>query len=127
MMKKQTSDRGRCVNASVFQEYIAAARSVGVASFSPYRCPPSGHNPHHPFQFNSETELEEVLTFYTQKNKSSTIFLGTKVRSVKELCEVNVSGNCESSKSESLLCFIFHQIPVTLALVYVLYFIIQVQ
>lgn len=44
-----------------------------------------------------------MLTFYTQKNKSSTIFLGTQGRSVKEeLCEGNVSGNGESSKSESL-------------------------
>uniref|UniRef100_H2VCG1 Tubulin--tyrosine ligase-like protein 5 n=1 Tax=Takifugu rubripes TaxID=31033 RepID=H2VCG1_TAKRU len=39
----------------------------------------------HPFQFNSESELEEVLTFYTQKNKSSTIFLGTKVRTALPL------------------------------------------
>ncbi|TNM95500.1 hypothetical protein fugu_016583 [Takifugu bimaculatus] len=53
MVKKQVSDGGHCVHSSVFQEYITAA---------------------------SESELEEVLTFYTQKNKSSTIFLGTKIR-----------------------------------------------
>ncbi|XP_056915415.1 tubulin polyglutamylase TTLL5 isoform X1 [Takifugu flavidus] len=73
MVKKQVSDGGHCVHSSVFQEYITAA---------------------------SESELEEVLTFYTQKNKSSTIFLGTKVRSAKkELCEVNLSGNSETSKN----------------------------
>lgn len=73
-----------------------------------------------PFQFNSESELEEVLTFYTQKNKSSTIFLGTQGRSVKqELCEANVSGNGQSSQSESLLCIECHHVSVTLGLVYV--------
>lgn len=73
-----------------------------------------------PFQFNSETELEEVLTFYTQKNKSSAVFLGTLGRSVREeRCEGNVSGNGKSSKSESLLCFECHHITVTLGLVYV--------
>lgn len=69
-----------------------------------------------------------MLTFYTQKNKSSTIFLGTKLRSAKkELCEVNLSGNSETSKSESLRCFVFHQIPVTLGLLYVFHLIIQAQ
>lgn len=70
-----------------------------------------------------------MLTFYTQKNKSSTIFLGTKVRSErqKELCEVNLSGNSETSKSESLRCFVFHHIPVTRGLLYVFHLIIQAQ
>uniref|UniRef100_H3DJ54 Tubulin--tyrosine ligase-like protein 5 n=1 Tax=Tetraodon nigroviridis TaxID=99883 RepID=H3DJ54_TETNG len=63
IVKKQVSDGGLCVNAGVFQEYISAA---------------------------SEAELEEVLTFYTQKNKSSTVFLGA---------QGNVSGNSESSKN----------------------------
>lgn len=53
---------------------------------------------------NSENDLEEVLTFYTQKNKSATVFLGTKVRSVKkDVHEINASGdsgNYENSKSE---------------------------
>ncbi|MED6262866.1 hypothetical protein ATANTOWER_027950, partial [Ataeniobius toweri] len=30
-----------------------------------------------------ENDLEELLTFYTQKNKSANVFLGSKVRSVK--------------------------------------------
>uniref|UniRef100_A0A3P9D1I1 Uncharacterized protein n=1 Tax=Maylandia zebra TaxID=106582 RepID=A0A3P9D1I1_9CICH len=52
MVKKQEiSKEERCVNPKVFQEYISAA---------------------------SENDLEEVLTFYTQKNKSATVFLGTK-------------------------------------------------
>uniref|UniRef100_A0A8C4ELA6 Tubulin--tyrosine ligase-like protein 5 n=1 Tax=Dicentrarchus labrax TaxID=13489 RepID=A0A8C4ELA6_DICLA len=78
MVKKQeNSKEEHCVNPSVFQEYITAA---------------------------SENDLEEVLTFYTQKNKSATVFLGTKIRSVKNgVHEVNASGdsgNCENSKSE---------------------------
>uniref|UniRef100_A0A8C9XUX1 Tubulin--tyrosine ligase-like protein 5 n=1 Tax=Sander lucioperca TaxID=283035 RepID=A0A8C9XUX1_SANLU len=52
--KQESSKEEHCVNPSVFQEYITEA---------------------------SENDLEEVLTFYTQKNKSATIFLGTKVRS----------------------------------------------
>ncbi|XP_035530578.1 tubulin polyglutamylase TTLL5 isoform X2 [Morone saxatilis] len=77
MVKKQeNSKEEHCVNPSVFQEYITAA---------------------------SENDLEEVLTFYTQKNKSATVFLGTKIRSVKNgVHEVNASGdsgNCENSKT----------------------------
>uniref|UniRef100_A0AAQ5XEH1 Tubulin--tyrosine ligase-like protein 5 n=1 Tax=Amphiprion ocellaris TaxID=80972 RepID=A0AAQ5XEH1_AMPOC len=54
MVKKQeNSKEEHCVNSRVFQEYITAA---------------------------SENDLEEILTFYTQKNKSATVFLGTKVR-----------------------------------------------
>ncbi|KAM4723593.1 tubulin polyglutamylase TTLL5 isoform 2-T2 [Anableps anableps] len=56
MTKQERGEEEHCVNQSVFQEYIAAA---------------------------SEKELEEVLTFYTQRHKSANIFLGTKVRSVK--------------------------------------------
>uniref|UniRef100_A0A4W6EY99 Tubulin--tyrosine ligase-like protein 5 n=1 Tax=Lates calcarifer TaxID=8187 RepID=A0A4W6EY99_LATCA len=78
MVKKQAdSKEEHCVNPSVFQEYITAA---------------------------SENDLEEVLTFYTQKNKSATVFLGTKVRSVKkDIHEINASGdsgNFENSKSD---------------------------
>ncbi|XP_029982226.1 tubulin polyglutamylase TTLL5 isoform X2 [Sphaeramia orbicularis] len=77
MVKKQeNSKEGHCVNHSVFQEYITAA---------------------------SENDLEEVLTYYTQKNKSATVFLGTKVRSVKkDVHKTNASqepGNCEVSKT----------------------------
>ncbi|XP_069391426.1 tubulin polyglutamylase TTLL5 isoform X2 [Paralichthys olivaceus] len=80
MVKKQEkSKEEHCVNPSVFQEYITAA---------------------------SENDLEEVLTFYTQKNKSANVFLGTKVRSVKkDVREINASGdsgNCENSKTPSV-------------------------
>uniref|UniRef100_A0A671QAT6 Tubulin--tyrosine ligase-like protein 5 n=1 Tax=Sinocyclocheilus anshuiensis TaxID=1608454 RepID=A0A671QAT6_9TELE len=44
-------DEERCINSNVFQEFILEA---------------------------SENDLEEVLTFYTQKNKSASVFLGTK-------------------------------------------------
>ncbi|XP_068194118.1 tubulin polyglutamylase TTLL5 [Antennarius striatus] len=77
LVKKQGESKDEhCINPTVFQEYIAAA---------------------------SENDLEEVLTFYTQKNKSATVFLGTKHRSVnKGRHEANVSGdsgNYETSKS----------------------------
>ncbi|CAL8300152.1 unnamed protein product [Boreogadus saida] len=49
-------DEERCINPGVFMEYIAGA---------------------------SENELEAVLTFYTHKNKSASVFLGTKVCSVR--------------------------------------------
>ncbi|XP_028361635.1 tubulin polyglutamylase TTLL5 isoform X3 [Phyllostomus discolor] len=39
----------------------------------------------------SEAELEEVLTFYTQKNKSASVFLGTHSKTVKN------SNNCSDS------------------------------
>ncbi|XP_019712934.1 tubulin polyglutamylase TTLL5 isoform X1 [Hippocampus comes] len=55
--KQQNSTEEKCVAASVFHDYITTA---------------------------SESDLEEVLTFYTQKNKSATVFLGTKVRRVKK-------------------------------------------
>ncbi|XP_056282088.1 tubulin polyglutamylase TTLL5 isoform X3 [Pseudoliparis swirei] len=74
--KNEKSMEEHCVNPSVFQEYIAAA---------------------------SENDLEEVLTFYTQKNKSAAVFLGTKLRSVKrdgrELNALRDYGNCENSKT----------------------------
>ncbi|KAM3594469.1 uncharacterized protein V6R79_008429 [Siganus canaliculatus] len=76
VQKQESSKEEHCVNPSVFQEYITAA---------------------------SENDLEEVLTFYTQKNKSATVFLGTKVRSVKkDPLEINASGdlgNYENSKT----------------------------
>nr|XP_054597550.1 tubulin polyglutamylase TTLL5 isoform X1 [Nothobranchius furzeri]XP_054597551.1 tubulin polyglutamylase TTLL5 isoform X1 [Nothobranchius furzeri] len=59
-----------CVNQSVFQEYITAA---------------------------SEVDLEEVLTFYTQKHKTAMVFLGTKVPSVRK--DVQDSGNHKKSSS----------------------------
>ncbi|XP_026141031.1 tubulin polyglutamylase TTLL5 isoform X2 [Carassius auratus] len=48
---EQIPDEDRCINSNVFQEFILEA---------------------------SESDLEEVLTFYTQKNKSASVFLGTK-------------------------------------------------
>ncbi|XP_068436335.1 tubulin polyglutamylase TTLL5 isoform X2 [Clinocottus analis] len=74
--KTENSEEEHCVNPSVFQEYITAA---------------------------SENDLEEVLTFYTQKNKSATVFLGTKLRSVKkdghEVKALRDLGICENSKT----------------------------
>ncbi|XP_066523251.1 tubulin polyglutamylase TTLL5 isoform X2 [Hoplias malabaricus] len=52
-------DEDRCINPNVFQEFILEA---------------------------SESDLEEILTFYTHKNKSASVFLGTK---------------CQSSRTES--------------------------
>ncbi|XP_078133230.1 tubulin polyglutamylase TTLL5 isoform X1 [Sander vitreus] len=75
--KQESSKEEHCVNPSVFQEYITEA---------------------------SENDLEEVLTFYTQKNKSATIFLGTKVRSVKkDVHEVNASGDSGNSENSKTL------------------------
>uniref|UniRef100_A0A3P8ZMZ8 Tubulin--tyrosine ligase-like protein 5 n=1 Tax=Esox lucius TaxID=8010 RepID=A0A3P8ZMZ8_ESOLU len=58
MVKKQETikDEKHCINPSVFQEFTAVA---------------------------SESDLEEVLTFYTHKNKSASVFFGTKCRSTK--------------------------------------------
>ncbi|XP_041668190.1 tubulin polyglutamylase TTLL5 isoform X2 [Cheilinus undulatus] len=74
--KQEDSKEEHCVNDSVFEEYISTA---------------------------SENDLEEVLTFYIQRNKSSTVFLGTKVRSVKkDIYEVNAadnSGNCPTPRT----------------------------
>ncbi|XP_032044108.1 tubulin polyglutamylase TTLL5 isoform X1 [Aythya fuligula] len=41
----------------------------------------------------SESELEEVLTFYTQKNKSASVFLGTNSRTTKPRNTSNQSEN----------------------------------
>ncbi|KAM8833594.1 tubulin polyglutamylase TTLL5 isoform 1-T2 [Synchiropus picturatus] len=80
--KPESNSKLSCVNASVFEEYISVA---------------------------SESDLEEVLTFYTQKNKSATVFLGTRVRSTKkeassgqELSEKSRTSE-ESGTSESSL------------------------
>ncbi|XP_055012906.1 tubulin polyglutamylase TTLL5 isoform X1 [Boleophthalmus pectinirostris] len=81
MVKKQEgSKEERRINDIVFQEYIGAA---------------------------SENDLEEVLTFYTQKNKSATIFLGSNVCSLSKDMSTemfqNVSGepgNCGDSRSK---------------------------
>uniref|UniRef100_A0A3P9KA39 Uncharacterized protein n=1 Tax=Oryzias latipes TaxID=8090 RepID=A0A3P9KA39_ORYLA len=55
MVRKQgNSEEKGCVNYSIFEEYITTA---------------------------SESSLEEVLTFYTQKNKAASVFLGTKDKS----------------------------------------------
>ncbi|KAK0130890.1 Tubulin polyglutamylase TTLL5 [Merluccius polli] len=93
MVRKQDSSKEEeefCINPAVFQEYIAEA---------------------------SENELEEVLTFYTHKNKSASVFLGTNVRSVrKDIPERSSSGEqvkfkrpktlplANFSTSESSLC-----------------------
>ncbi|XP_072545274.1 tubulin polyglutamylase TTLL5 isoform X2 [Salminus brasiliensis] len=53
---EKIKDEDRCINPNVFQEFILEA---------------------------SEGDLEEVLTFYTHKNKSASVFLGTKCQSSK--------------------------------------------
>ncbi|EPY81343.1 tubulin tyrosine ligase-like family, member 5 isoform 2-like protein [Camelus ferus] len=55
----------------------------------------------------SEAELEEVLTFYTQKNKSASVFLGTHSKSSKNSNSFSDSGakggSCHPSKQHSLV------------------------
>ena len=47
----------------------------------------------------SENELEAVLTFYTHKNKSASVFLGTKVCSVRrDIPERSSSGEQVKSR-----------------------------
>uniref|UniRef100_A0A8C7YFF0 Tubulin--tyrosine ligase-like protein 5 n=1 Tax=Oryzias sinensis TaxID=183150 RepID=A0A8C7YFF0_9TELE len=71
--KQGNSEEKGCVNYSIFEEYITTA---------------------------SESSLEEVLTFYTQKNKAASVFLGTKDKSVKKDTHgINFPGdssNCEN-------------------------------
>ncbi|KAI1895503.1 hypothetical protein AGOR_G00106930 [Albula goreensis] len=55
-MEKLTEEE-HCVNPDVFQEFVTEA---------------------------SESDLEEVLTFYTNKNKSASVFLGTGCRKTKD-------------------------------------------
>ncbi|XP_057715877.1 tubulin polyglutamylase TTLL5 isoform X1 [Corythoichthys intestinalis] len=77
IMKKKQNTTERCVATSVFHDYITAA---------------------------SESDLEEVLTFYTQKNKSATVFLGTKVRRVKkDLHETHASEESGNGKTSNTL------------------------
>uniref|UniRef100_A0A8C5G5E7 Tubulin--tyrosine ligase-like protein 5 n=1 Tax=Gouania willdenowi TaxID=441366 RepID=A0A8C5G5E7_GOUWI len=78
-MEKTQDDH--CVNPRVFQEYITAA---------------------------SENDLEEVLTFYTQKNKSSNVFLGTKAKSVKKHDHGgNVSADLDKCENFKCKCVFF--------------------
>ncbi|XP_017655428.1 tubulin polyglutamylase TTLL5 isoform X1 [Nannospalax galili] len=63
--KKLEEEEEDGVNAENFQEFIRQA---------------------------SEAELEEVLTFYTQKNKSASVFLGTHSRSSKNSSTYSDSG-----------------------------------
>uniref|UniRef100_A0A8C7PSP0 Tubulin--tyrosine ligase-like protein 5 n=1 Tax=Oncorhynchus mykiss TaxID=8022 RepID=A0A8C7PSP0_ONCMY len=76
MVKKveKIKDQEHCINPSVFQEFIAEA---------------------------SESDLEEVLTFYTHKNKSASVFLGTKCRSTKP-DNSNSLGSREPNPPQSL-------------------------
>ncbi|XP_032764068.1 tubulin polyglutamylase TTLL5 isoform X6 [Rattus rattus] len=63
--KKLEEEEEDGVNAESFQEFIRQA---------------------------SEAELEEVLTFYTQKNKSASVFLGTHSKSSKNSSSYSDSG-----------------------------------
>uniref|UniRef100_A0A6Q2Z6D0 Tubulin--tyrosine ligase-like protein 5 n=1 Tax=Esox lucius TaxID=8010 RepID=A0A6Q2Z6D0_ESOLU len=75
MVKKQETikDEKHCINPSVFQEFTAVA---------------------------SESDLEEVLTFYTHKNKSASVFFGTKCRSTKP-DNSNSQGSGEPATTEN--------------------------
>ena len=120
MLKKQEKiDEEHCVNHSVFQEYISTARLVHLNAlllsfaYTISTCYRLVYSFTSCFSFlfftYSENDLEEVLTFYTQKNKSATVFLGTKVRGVKkDIHDMNFpedSGNGENSKRELRPCF----------------------
>ncbi|XP_035271338.1 tubulin polyglutamylase TTLL5 isoform X1 [Anguilla anguilla] len=74
MVKKmeELKDEEHCVDPDIFQQFVAEA---------------------------SESDLEEVLTFYTQKNKSASVFLGTASRRPKASNGCTSSG--ESAQSQS--------------------------
>ncbi|TRY91785.1 hypothetical protein DNTS_023743 [Danionella cerebrum] len=57
----------QCINSTVFQEFILEA---------------------------SESDLEEVLTYYTQKNKSAGVFLGTKCATSQNSSDVSSDNAC---------------------------------
>lgn len=54
---------------------------------------------------SSESDLEEVLTFYTQKNKSASVFLGTKCHSSR------VKRTGDESERHFLMFYTAHAIP----------------
>uniref|UniRef100_A0A8C8R5C2 Tubulin--tyrosine ligase-like protein 5 n=1 Tax=Pelusios castaneus TaxID=367368 RepID=A0A8C8R5C2_9SAUR len=62
--RKQEEEEEEGVNAEGFQDFITKA---------------------------SESDLEEVLTFYTHKNKSASVFLGTNPRTTKSSSSINQS------------------------------------
>uniref|UniRef100_A0A8C4VL42 Tubulin--tyrosine ligase-like protein 5 n=1 Tax=Gopherus evgoodei TaxID=1825980 RepID=A0A8C4VL42_9SAUR len=62
--RKQEEEEEESVNAEGFQDFVTKA---------------------------SESDLEEVLTFYTHKNKSASVFLGTNPRTMKPSSSINQS------------------------------------
>ncbi|XP_043405745.1 tubulin polyglutamylase TTLL5 isoform X14 [Chelonia mydas] len=64
--RKQEEEEEEGVNAEGFQDFVTKA---------------------------SESDLEEVLTFYTHKNKSASVFLGTNPRTTKPCSSINQSEN----------------------------------
>uniref|UniRef100_A0A674JQU9 Tubulin--tyrosine ligase-like protein 5 n=1 Tax=Terrapene triunguis TaxID=2587831 RepID=A0A674JQU9_9SAUR len=62
--RKQEEEEEEGVNAEGFQDFVTKA---------------------------SESDLEEVLTFYTHKNKSASVFLGTNPRTTKPSSSINQS------------------------------------
>ncbi|KAJ8290455.1 hypothetical protein GJAV_G00013080 [Gymnothorax javanicus] len=74
MVKKMEAlkDEEHCVDPDIFQEFVTDA---------------------------SESDLEEVLTFYTHKNKSASVFLGTASRKAK--ANDNSASSGEPAKSLS--------------------------
>uniref|UniRef100_A0AAV2JHP7 Tubulin--tyrosine ligase-like protein 5 n=1 Tax=Knipowitschia caucasica TaxID=637954 RepID=A0AAV2JHP7_KNICA len=78
MGAKQERTEKRCVDHIVFQEYLSVA---------------------------SESDLEEVLTYYTQKNKSATLFLGSKLCSLNKVptdIALGEPGSCGDSNIQLL-------------------------
>ncbi|KAJ8341560.1 hypothetical protein SKAU_G00338510 [Synaphobranchus kaupii] len=75
MVKKMEVLKGEehCVDPDIFQEFVTGA---------------------------SESDLEEVLTFYTHKNKSASIFLGTGCRRPKANNGCSSSGEPAESQSQ---------------------------
>ncbi|XP_045144107.1 tubulin polyglutamylase TTLL5 [Echinops telfairi] len=61
----------------------------------------------------SEAELEEVLTFYTQKNKSASVFLGTHSKSLKAGSSHSDSGakggSCHPNKHHSAVARVLRE------------------
>nr|XP_055029113.1 tubulin polyglutamylase TTLL5 isoform X3 [Misgurnus anguillicaudatus] len=79
MMKtlEKIPDEDRCISSRVFQEFILEA---------------------------SESDLEEILTFYSQRNKSASVFLGTKHHSSRTERNRDVKEPTASQNKDTAVC-----------------------
>ncbi|EMP30691.1 Tubulin polyglutamylase TTLL5 [Chelonia mydas] len=106
--RKQEEEEEEGVNAEGFQDFVTKARNRFTHTPPPNRSeltPPHlllGVDYMHPDRIGpvntgsplvSESDLEEVLTFYTHKNKSASVFLGTNPRTTKPCSSINQSEN----------------------------------